>query len=103
MDITRDILIKNNFLEKEDKILREIAEEYSEEYNVFEKTTKDFHTRDVFIEINSILSNHPDRDWSVHIDNSSRETIASADIQTIGQFNMLMHIMDIDYKITLLE
>lgn len=45
------------------------------------------------------ISNMIDRNWNVHIDNKNYETIASVDIDTVEHFNMLMKLMDINFKL----
>lgn len=47
----------------------------------------------------SDYSNHISREWYCHIDNEDFETIAGVSIDTIEQFNDLMKLMDIDYRI----
>lgn len=39
------------------------------------------------------------RSWHLHIDNCDCESIGSADIDTIEQFNLLMAIFDSNFKI----
>lgn len=51
---------------------------------------------DVTFGISNIDNN---KNWIVHIDNSDRMTIGSADISTIGQFNDFMKIFNIDCKL----
>lgn len=45
------------------------------------------------------ISNMIDRNWNVHIDNKDWETIASVDIETVEHFNILMGLMDINFRL----
>lgn len=45
------------------------------------------------------ISNTVNRNWNVHIDNKDFETIASVDIETVEHFNMLMKLMDINFRL----
>lgn len=51
-----------------------------------------------YIEFNH-CSNMVDRDWNVHVDNEDFQSIGSANIQTVEQFNQLMNLLDIEFKI----
>lgn len=52
-----------------------------------------------FIEMRWDMSNTPGRDWGCHIDNCVHESVAYVDIGTVEQFNKLMDILDIEYRI----
>lgn len=45
------------------------------------------------------ISNMINRNWNVHIDNKKYETIASVDIETVEHFNILMGLMDINFRL----
>lgn len=40
------------------------------------------------------------RDWTVHVDNCDRDTVAIVNIQTIEHFNKVMELLDIQFKLT---
>lgn len=45
------------------------------------------------------ISNMINRNWNVHIDNKDWEAIASVDIETVEHFNILMELMDINFRL----
>lgn len=61
---------------------------------------KDVNDNHFHLELNH-LSNMIGRDWSVHVDNCDYQTIASCDIQTVEQFNAVMELLEIEYRLSL--
>lgn len=82
-NITDKILLDNQFVLYKD--------EYFDEYriNIEDKW---------YIDVKK-ASNYKGRDWTVGIDNCDRDTVAVVDIQTIDQFNKVIEIMEINFKL----
>lgn len=53
------------------------------------------------VSLRSGLSNHPDRNWSISIDNKDFDTIASCDIQYLHQLQNILTLAGIDFNIKL--
>lgn len=53
----------------------------------------------IIIDINKGVVNKVDAIWGVHIDNKICETIGSADISYVWQFNMMMEILGSKFRI----
>ena len=83
-EITEEVLRKCGFQESPDFFIP--WKEYS------------IHLPINYIEIANI-SNSITRLWSVRVENSLHDSIATADIQTIDHFNKLMELMDIGFKL----
>ena len=47
------------------------------------------------------MSNTPNRDWYLHVDNSSRESVAGCDVQYVHQAQQLMEIFDVKLEFEL--
>lgn len=91
--ISKQILLYNGFINI-DKNCNECLGNYWDEYVI------DIYDTDLayYISVKNI-SNTINRDWNVHIDNKNWETIASVDIETIEHFNMLMKLMNINFRL----
>lgn len=90
--ITDDILLKNGF-ERSDK------DEYKKvwgDYKSYELWTED---KDPIKIDMSYKATNNNTDWNMHLDNERCETIGSADINYIEQFNLMMKIFESNYEL----
>lgn len=87
--INEEILINSGFKKIQDVILNLLSNNKNIIYSL--------NTGKFSIIINN-LSNYPGRDWYVHVDNEDCQSLGSADISTVKQFNMLMELLDIDCR-----
>ena len=98
--ISEDVLINAGFeyLELESNLLSEYQKEtYGiDNYKMLRKWTNDDYP--IKLDIDNGYNNRG-TSWHLHIDNNTCETIGSADIDTIEQFNMLMEIFDSKFRI----
>ena len=98
--LSKEILLENGFHETPNKFFDQVTvSEFGDDVKtIFELSVNSERQGTFFLDIRLGLSNFIDRDWYIHIDNDCRESVASADIHTIGHFNMLMELMDIPFK-----
>lgn len=110
--ITAEFLLHYGWKLKEDPIVKSLSDEdkkqmdsegirynYEEYTFVAKNIDADENKGYWFLTMRYDLSNTVGRDWSCHIDNESHESVACVDIGTIEQFNMLMKLMCIEYRI----
>lgn len=110
--ITAEFLLHYGWKLKEDPIIKSLSDEdkkqmdsegirynYEEYSFVAKNMDADENKGYWFLTMRYDLSNTVGRDWSCHIDNESHESVACVDIGTIEQFNMLMKLMCIEYRI----
>ena len=98
--ITADVLKKAGFeyLEKESDLLKECEENYGIcNFKIFKKWTDDANP--IKLEIDNGFNNRGTA-WHLHIDNDLCQTIGSADIDTIDQFNKLMEIFNSKFRLS---
>lgn len=105
--LTKEILSDAGFTEKNAKsisALLEAARQYGYddacilEYDINPKND-DNTAQHYRITANYKLFNNSDNLWTVHIDNDHFESIANIELTYIWQFNMLMEICDIDFRL----
>lgn len=65
------------------------------EYSCFDKNIGNKY----FLQMQFGISNMAGRNWSIHIDNSSRNSIGGADIETVEHFNLCMKLFEINFKL----
>ena len=110
--ITAEFLLHYGWKLKEDLIVKSLSDEdkkqmdsegirynYEEYTFVAKNMDADENKGYWFLTMRYDLSNTVGRDWSCHIDNDSHESVACVDIGTIEQFNMLMKLMGIEYRL----
>ena len=110
--ITAEFLLHYGWKLKEDSIVKSLSDEdkkqmdsegirynYEEYTFVAKNMDADENKGYWFLTMRYDLSNTVGRDWSCHIDNDSHESVACVDIGTIEQFNMLMKLMGIEYRL----
>lgn len=107
--LTKEILSDAGFTEKNAKsisALLEAARQYGYddacvlEYDIGPKNDDDYYTAPRYrITANYKLFNNTDNLWTVHIDNSHFESMANIELTYIWQFNMLMEICNIDFRL----
>ena len=104
--LTKEILSDAGFTEKNAKSisgLLEAARQYGYddacvlEYDINSKN--DNTAQHYRITANYKLFNNSDNLWTVHIDNDHFESIANIELTYIWQFNMLMEICNIDFRL----
>lgn len=104
MKITPEYLVNKNWIYYEDPILKNLSEEEKQEIGFIEYKMDIIDEEHLdkcwFITMRYQFSNTPNRDWSCHIDNGWHESIACVDIGSIEQFNKLMDLMDITYRLS---
>lgn len=83
--ITKELLIKNGYIGKS---FNEYYD-YSKEVDGYLLTFK------------YLMSNTPERDWYLHVDDSDRCTVAGCDVQYIHQAQQLMEIFDVKLEFEL--
>lgn len=100
MKITNDILSNNGFeyLDKQSELLRKYQkEQYGiENYSVFRLNTNDDYP--LKLDIDNGFNNRGS-EWHLHIDNDHCETIGSADIDTVHEFNLLMEVFGSKFRL----
>ena len=89
MVITKEQLLKQGWSQQEDSILH--TEEFMKVF--FSENDKD-KKFGFYATINN-YSNMVNRDWSLHLDNNSFETVGSCDIQTFEHIKMFLNIFNI--------
>ena len=98
--ITEEILLNAGFerLVHETDILAEYQNEaYGiDNYKVFGIQTNDYHPIKLVIDNGW---NNRGTIWHLHIDNNECETIGSADISYVWQFNKLMEVFDSKFRL----
>ena len=104
-NITEDILIDAGFeyLEIESNCGRDInstdPELFSPTYAIFRKWTNDKDSSNVLkLDIDNRYNNRG-TGWHLHIDNDACETIGSADIDTVWEFNTLMQVFKSKFRL----
>ena len=104
-NITEDILIDAGFeyLEIESNCGRDInstdPELFSPTYAIFRKWTNDKDSSNVLkLDIDNGYNNRG-TGWHLHIDNDACNTIGSADIDTVWEFNMLMQVFKSKFRL----
>ena len=83
--ITKELLLKNGFVE----------ESYDEYYDYIKKVEEHWLT------FKWDVSNTPNRDWYLHIDSCDRCTVGGCDVQYIHQVQTLCNVLGIDLKLEL--
>ena len=98
--LSKEILLENGFSETPNKFFdQEIVSEFGDDAKIiFELSINSESQGTFFLDMQLGMSKSIDRDWHIHIDNDYRESVASADIHTIGHFNMIMELMEIPFK-----
>lgn len=88
--ISKQILLDNGF-SNIDKACNAYLGNYWDEYVIDVDSSYIISVKDI--------SNMINRNWNVHIDNKDWETIASVDIKIVEHFNILMGLMDINFRL----
>lgn len=98
--ITEEILINNGFeyLEKESNLTQDYQNQLygKDNYKVFRKWTND--SSPLKLDIDNGVNNRG-TEWHLHIDNDHCESIGSADINNIWEFNTLMEIFSSKFRL----
>ena len=98
--ITEDILINAGFeyLERESNLTQDYQNQLygKDNYKVFRKWTDD--DSQLKLDIDNGINNRG-TEWYLHIDNDHCETIGSADINTVYEFNLLMEVFGSKFKL----
>ncbi len=98
--ITEDILVNSGFeyLEHETDLLTGYQKETFgiDNYKVFRIWTNDDNP--IKLDIDNGCNNRG-TSWHLHIDNDICETIGTADIDTVEQFNKLMEVFDSKFRL----
>lgn len=96
--ITEDLLINAGFeyLKRESSIIDFDNPELYYNYKVFRKWTDD--DSQIKLDIDNGLNNRGS-EWHLHIDNDHCETIGSADINTVYEFNLLMEVFGSKFRL----
>ena len=98
--ITEDILIDSGFeyLERESNLTQDYQNQLygKDNYKVFRKWTDD--DSQIKLDIDNGVNNRG-TEWHLHIDNDHCETIGSADINTVYEFNLLMEVFGSKFKL----
>lgn len=93
-DITVEYLISLGFVER-----KLPGGDGWDDFNEYSKTLKNKDGETFYVDFRHNLSNTPNRDWSIHIDNELCETIAYVDVQSVYHVNGLFEIMNIEYRL----
>ena len=98
--ITEDILIDSGFeyLERESNLTQDYQNQLygKDNYKVFRKWTDD--DSQIKLDIDNGVNNRG-TEWHLHIDNDHCETIGSADINTVYEFNLLMEVFGSKFRL----
>lgn len=97
MDVTKDILTKNDFEYIEGAV--EGASRYSKFVPLKPLAKRPKYKAYYHLEIYEDMSNIPFREWHVHVDNEFAMTTGALDFQTVEQFNTFMDLLDINFQI----
>lgn len=97
--LTKDIFIKNGFIEDIDSRLAQLAQ-YTEsgEYYELTKEVTSINGSTFYLTVKPI-SNYIGREFSCHIDNSDRCTVGCVDLDNVRRFNKFMKLMDINFRL----
>ena len=98
--ITEDILINAGFeyRERESNLTQDYQNQLygKDNYKVFRKWTDD--DSQLKLDIDNGVNNRG-TEWYLHIDNDHCETIGSADINTVYEFNLLMEVFGSKFRL----
>ena len=99
LEITNEVLLKNDFIQVDET--PQIQETYKDiwelnEFFEFDLVTSDEHP--LKINMMSECTNNGAR-WHLHIDNDRCESIGSADIDYIWQFNKIMEVFNSNFRL----
>lgn len=98
--ITEELLIDNGFeyLERESNLTKDYQNQLYEKdnYKVFRKWTND--SSPLKLDIDNGVNNRG-TEWYLHIDNDHCESIGSADIDNIWEFNTLMEVFGSKFRL----
>lgn len=98
--ITKEILLNNGFKEIYKKELWRNA--YKDFYGVDDFFMVELWTEDespIKIDMRYKITNN-ETDWNMHLDNEDCETIGSADIDYVDQFNLMMEIFESKFRLS---
>ena len=94
-NITHDLLRESGFIDKTTPLDKAMAEQYNiTDYHNWELRTVDNYKLNL---CNGLTNNGTE--WNLHIDNCDYCTVGSADIDTIWQFNTMMEVLGIKFKL----
>lgn len=97
--ITKELLLNNGFKEifKEESYQKAYKEFWGiDDFFICQIWTED--ESPIKIDMTYKITNNG-TDWNMHLDNEDCETIGSADIDYVDQFNMMMQIFDSKFKL----
>ena len=98
--ITEDMLVSSGFeyLERESEAMKVLysTSDMDSNYKYFSFWTSDKHP--LKLDIDNGYTNRGTK-WHLHIDNEVCNTIGSADIDTVWEFNTLMEIFKSDFRL----
>lgn len=100
--ITEDILKNIGFENTTTSIEKEYYEKYFfiEDYSSWKRDTSDIDGKNyIIIDFMKGIVNS-DNIWNMHLDNNICQTIGSADISTIWQFNTLMEVFNSKFRLS---
>lgn len=96
-NITSGILSEAGFV-KDDEDTK-ILESMVDDYESWSKIVNIGYDAFVKIDLSYGLTNSLNNNWNCHVDNNVYESIASVDLNTIWEFNELMDLMKIPFKL----
>ena len=98
--ITEELLIDNGFeyLERESNLTQDYQNQLygKDNYKVFRKWTND--SSPLKLDIDNGVNNRG-TEWYLHIDNDHCESIGSADINNVWEFNILMEVFESKFRL----
>ena len=98
--ITEELLIDNGFeyLERESNLTQDYQNQLygKDNYKVFRKWTND--SSPLKLDIDNGVNNRG-TEWYLHIDNDHCESIGSADINNVWEFNILMEVFESNFRL----
>lgn len=94
--ITHDLLQSAGFIDRTSSLDKTIAEQYYHitDYHTWELWTADNYKLNIY---NGLTNNSAE--WNLHIDNDHCCSIGSADIDNVWQFNTMMEILGITFRL----
>ena len=95
-NITHDLLKEAGFIDKTTPLDKAMGEEYYNitDYHIWELWTIDNYKLNIF---NGFTNNSAK--WNLHIDNDHCCTVGSVDIDNVWQFNTMMEVLGIKFKL----
>ena len=100
--ITEELLEKNGFERTDTEEMRNLMKTdfFIDDYSSWRRYTDDVDHENYYLKLDFQKGfTNNGATWNLHIDNDSCQTIGSADISTVHQFNLMMDVFYSNFKL----